>query len=418
MVFRYHFASGLEDACLFRMSSLHDVEQHCRSGSLICIQCCATQRMKPLSVRPSTEFVPANGIDVSMADPQHNLIHRQDGRRGPFGVSLDSYRQIRHRCMPIAIPSFRREQELCNQTLMLLRRYGWNFGCVHIFVDPVSRREDGTCEYDNYYQYLRNHGFAGVQVHPGGVGLTAQYNRIFEFFAAEDKILCMSDTVPKIEWRRKKSLDVEDLPTADLLPLVSLAFDLCEDLKVRAWSLAPCKSPRNMLPGRISQKIGLLDGNCFGVWLKSKPRIELSGSGYTTDVEFTLKAWSADGGAIRFLGITAAHEYRSHGGHAIGGDEARRMRKAQTAESIQQLAKQYPKMLKFVKQKTSENGMPYAFLPKGPPPLMLFGSYTMRGRSPKQSRSRSPQQRVALHRQTHALLKKRPSAAASRTSRG
>ena len=36
-----------------------------------------------------------------------------------------------------------------------LRRFGWNMGYVHIFVDPITRREDGTCEYDNYYQYPR-----------------------------------------------------------------------------------------------------------------------------------------------------------------------------------------------------------------------------------------------------------------------
>ena len=378
---------------------------------------CWHVKQEAIAVGVCIELVPISGIDVRMADVQTVLIHQQDGRRGPLGVSLDSYRQIRNQCINIAIPSYRREQELCNQTLTLLRRYGWNLGRVHIFVDPITRREDGTCEYDNYYQYLRTHGFGAVQVHPGGVGLTAQYNRIFEFFASEDKILCMSDTVPRLQWRRKKSLDLDDLPTGDLLPLVSLAFDLCEEVKVRAWSLAPCKSPRNMLPGRISQKNGLLDGNCFGVCLKREPRIELTGSGYTTDIEFTLKAWNADGGAIRFLGITAAHEYRFEGGHASDGPEGRHKRKTETAHSIQRFAKEYPKLIKVVRQKTLECAMPYASLPKGLPPLMLFGSHTMRGRSPIQRRSRSPQQRVASHRQTRFALIHGPAAAASPAAR-
>ena len=350
-----------------------------------------------------------------MADAERTLIHRQTARRGPLGVSLEPYRRIRNSFVSIAIPSYRREQEVCNQTLTLLRRYGWNMSCVHIFVDPITRREDGTCEYDNYYQYLRTHGFERVQVHPGGVGLVNQYNRIFEFFASEDKIVLMSDTVPRLQWRRKKSLDLEELPVADWLPLVSLGFDLCEELKVRSWSLAPCKSPRNMLPGRISQKNGLLDGNCFGVWLNREPRLQLTGSGYTTDIEFTLKAWTADGGAIRFLGITAAHEYRLRGGHANAGNDAIRKRQAETAKSIEKLAKQYPKLIKVDRKKTSESGMPYAFLPKGPPPLVLFGSYTMRGRSPTRSRSRSIRERVALHRDTRALLRQRPAAAPRRT---
>ena len=355
-----------------------------------------------------------------MAAAEKSLLHRQDANRsrGPMGVSLDAYRQIPHRHVAIAIPSYRREQELCNQTLTLLKRYGWDMKYVHIFVDPSTRREDGTCEYDNYYQYLRNHGFQRVQIHPGGVGLVAQYNRIYEFFASEDKLVLMSDTVPSVQWRQRKSLVLEDLPKADWLPLISLAFDLCEELKVRAWSLAPCKNPRNMLPGRISQKAGLLDGNCFGVCMKREPRIQLAGSGYTTDVEFTLKAWCADGGAIRFLGITAAHEYRSPGGHANGGDEAMRKRRAETVQSIQTLAKSYPNLIKFDSRKKSDRGMPYTFLPKGPPPLMLFGSYSMQGRSPTRGRTRSPRQRVALHRQTSAALKKRPAAAARHASRG
>lgn len=330
---------------------------------------------------------------------------------------MDSYRRMRHRCIDVAIPSHRREQELCNQTLTLLQRYGWDMGHVHVFVDPMSRREDGTLEYDNYYHYLRHHGFHRVQIHPGGVGLTAQFNRAFEFFASEDKVLFMSDTVPRLLWRQRKSLQLEDLPLTDWLPLVVLAFDLCEELNVRAWSLAPCKNPRYMYPGRISQKNGLLDGNCFGVCLKRQPRIQLSGSGYTTDIEFTLKTWSADGGAIRFLGISAAHKYRLLGGHTHGGVHGRRARKARTAQSIQQLAKQYPQLLKYVRQKMSECVMPYAFLPKGPPPLMLFGSYTMQGPSPTQSTTRSSRQRVALHRFTRSVLKRRPASAARRSAR-
>ena len=291
---------------------------------------------------------------------------------------------------------------------------------VHIFVDPITRREDGTCESHNYYQYLRNHGFESVQVHPGGVGLIAQYNRIFEFFASEDKILLMSDTVSSLQCRRKKSLELEDFPVEDWLPLVSLAFDLCEEKRVRAWSLAPWKNPRHMHPGRISQKNGLLDSNCFGVLLKYEPRIKLTGSEYTTDIEFTLKAWSADGGIIRFLGICASGEYSSLGGHATGADEAIRKRKAATEESIQNLVKQYPKLLKFVGKKTPKSGPAYALVRKGPPPLMLFGSYTMRGPGPLQSsRSKSIRERVALHRQMCAVSKKRPAAAkaARRTSR-
>ena len=316
------------------------------------------------------------------------MIVAGPGRSTVSGVSLESYRKSCGACIPVAIPSHGREAQLCDQTLATLQRYKWDMSKVHVFVNAAFRRQDGSLEHDNYAKYMDSHGYGSVKLHPGGDGLCAQYNRIFEFFGQTPQLLILSDTVPRLLYRRKKILEQEEYPEADFRPLVSMAFDLCLHLNVRAWSLGPCKSARNMQPGHISRRCGLLDGNCFGVNLMKEPRIEFAGSGYTTDVEFSLKAWTHDGGMVRFLGISADHVYRSAGGHHGPSLAAAKRRAMETSDSLRKLAKQHPKLLKFHGDKQSERGMHYAFRPVGPQPLILFGSYTRRGR-PTQTKKRA-----------------------------
>ena len=80
------------------------------------------------------------------------LIH---ARGKEEGISLDDYRVRNATCPPVAIPSFRREDKLCLQTLSLLRFYKWDMSRVHVFVDPQARRDNGASEYDVYWRYMR-----------------------------------------------------------------------------------------------------------------------------------------------------------------------------------------------------------------------------------------------------------------------
>ena len=319
-------------------------------------------------------------------------------------ISQDDYRVRNATCPPVAIPSLGREDKVCLQTLTLLRWYKWDMCRVHVFIDPQAWREDGSVAYDLYWRYMKEDSFGEVKLHPGGPDLCKQYNRIFEFFADELTLVVMSDTVPAILMRRKRSWDMEQLPREDLQPLVSLAFAVCKSLNLRTWSLGACKSVKNMQPGIISRKCGLLDGNFFGVDLTKTPRIHLDHSGYTTDVEFSVKAWAADGGMIRFSGISAMHEYRASGGHAGSSQVAQAARTKETDESLQQLAQEYPRLLKFIGDKAcSHRGMKYKFRPIGPKPWKLLGTYSLRGRpTSAKKRPLTAAERQRKHRELHA----------------
>ena len=220
-------------------------------------------------------------------------------------------------CHRIAIPSVNREEALCQQTLTTLRQQEWCMSEVHVFVQPGCLGGDTESHMPKYRRSLTAHGFAEVRVVNGGSDLMLQYSEIFNFFGVGEAIVVMSDTIPSIVWRRHAvNLTLSQLPPRHLQAYAALGFALCEQTHSRAWSLGPCKSPRNMQPAHISRRLGLLDGNCFGIILRDVHELQLQVSGFTTDVELSLRCWCLDGAFHRFLGVTAMHKFRARGGHA------------------------------------------------------------------------------------------------------
>jgi len=141
----------------------------------------------------------------------------------------------------------------------------------------------------------------------------------------------------------------------------------------------------------------------------------LEGSGYTTDVEFSLKVWQADAGMIRFLGFSAQHAYRAPGGHGPTArtDEEAERRQKETDESLRNLAQSHPCLIRFVDKKSvSSRGMKYRFLQKGPSHLTLFGSYTLRGRPVSQGNR--PMLAAERKRRSRAMRKGQPQRQGSR----
>ena len=302
--------------------------------------------------------------------------------------------------VPIAIPSKGRESEVCQQTLKMLRTYEYDMSKVHIFVDATHFRKDGANEYDVYFKYLRDHGFAEVNVHPGGVGLRKQYEWIFAFFKDEPEIILTSDTVPRIDWRRRQgNVSVEPLPTQKLIPVIRIGFDICRIHGARAWSLSSCKAGLNLRPGTISRKCGLLCGNFCGIRLNVGPPPHMTVSDFTTDVEFSLRCWDQDGVMVRFLGIAAAHKYRSPGGHKANNPDTNK-RHRDTCKAIETLANTFPASLKYTGGEERATGaMKYRFLQKGPKALTLKGTFEARGRKPGNGwRHMTGKERVRLHR--------------------
>lgn len=298
-------------------------------------------------------------------------------------VDIADYASQKWPLVPIAIPSKGRERTLCEQTLQMLKSYEYDLAKVHVFVDATHIRQDGSNEYDVYFKHLRDHGFEAVNVHPGGIGLRKQYERIFAFFEGEPEVILTSDMVPRIEWRRRRqNVTLEDLPGERLVPVIRVGFDLCRLYGARAWSLSSCKAGLNLQAGHISRKCGLLCGNFCGVRLDVGTPIHMTMCDFTTDVEFSLKCWEQDGAMVRFLGIAAAHKYRSPGGHEIDNPDVTERHKS-TCKALQTLASKFPHLVKYTgDEKRPSKAMNYRFLQKGPKNLMFKGTFSTKGRKP------------------------------------
>ena len=323
-------------------------------------------------------------------------------------VDITDYDSLPWPCVPIAIPSKGRENSVCEQTLHMLKSYSYDMSKVHLFVDATHYRNDGRNEYCIYFKHFQTNGFANVNVHPGGVGLRKQYERIFAFFKDEPEIILTSDLVPRIDWRRRcKDVLLEPLPKERLMPVIRIGFDLCRVYGARAWSLSSCKAGLNLQAGSISRKCGLLCGNFCGVRLDVGEPIQMTISDFTTDVEFSARCWHTDGAMIRFLGIAAAHKYRSAGGHEIDNPNVRK-RHQQTCRAIQYLAKTFPTSLRYTADRERPTqAMKYRFLQKGPKPLVFKGTFTNRGRRPVNGwRAVSVRDRVRKHRERQRMMKK------------
>ena len=82
-----------------------------------------------------------------------------------------------------------------------------------------------------------------------------------------------------------------ELPPWHLQAHAKLGFEFCDETHSRAWSLGPCKSPRNMQPGHVSLRLGLLDGKLFRLIFRGSPDLQVQVSSFTTDVELSLRCF-------------------------------------------------------------------------------------------------------------------------------
>ena len=315
-------------------------------------------------------------------------------------VYLQDYAKKKWDCVPIAVPSKGREEQLCEQTLTMLKHHGYDMSLVHVFVDGDRQREDGSAEYDRYWKKLRAEGFGMVGLHPGGKDLRGQYARIFQFFHDIPEVVLTTDMVPSIVVRKRiGSVAVEPLEQGLLTTLIRVGFDVCSSEGARAWSFASCKAGMNLIPGNISRKCGLLCGNFHGIRMSLGPPPSIEVSNYTTDVEFSLRCWTECEAMVRFLGIAASHAYRSRGGLSMTASSPSARHK-ETCDAVQKLAKEFPQLLRTeTKQKRRFSRMNYHFLQKGPKPMKFYGTFETRGRKVlKGWRPMTVKQRVAKHR--------------------
>ena len=278
----------------------------------------------------------------------------------------------------VVIPSTGRAQEVCTKTISALLQHGIQQSDIHVFVAPGNI--GSVTQISVYRASLMNHNLSEVRLHLGSSTLTGQYNCIAQHFSEGQYLLMFSDNITRIIQRKgERTFVTEELPAGHLCAITAHAYHCMKARKCFTWSLGCCKAPRNMSPGTLSMKFGLLDGNCYGVLNRRLKVLRHVGSVFTTDLEWSCRSWTQDGFFFRYLHVAAEKQYRSQGGHLLAHTASQRW--TLTAKGIKQLAAEFPSLVTFDGLKnTSLRGQPYRLHHVGRRPTKMCKHIQNRGR--------------------------------------
>ena len=326
-------------------------------------------------------------VNVAQASPRHaSECRRQPAmvRRRRIDTDPDatymSFLKTRRGApdVVVVIPSTGRAQDVCTKTISALLQHGIQQSDIHVFVAPGNI--GSVTQISVYRASLMNHNLSEVRLHLGSSTLTGQYNCIAQHFSEGQYLLMCSDNISRIIHRKgERTFVTEELPAGHFCAITAHAYHCMKARKCFTWSLGCCKAPRNMSPGTLSMKFGLLDGNCYGVLNRRLKVLRHVGSVFTTDLEWSCRSWTQDGSFFRYLHVAAEKQYRSKGGHLLAHTASQRW--TLTAKGIKQLAAEFPSLVTFDGlKKTSLRGQPYRLHHVGRRPTKMCKHIQNRGR--------------------------------------
>jgi len=197
----------------------------------------------------------------------------------------------------IAIPSYKRAQELPLKTLATLNRYGVPIDKIYIFVVPEEiKLYKETCP--------------GYQIIPGVLGLVNQRTIIENYFPLNSNILFMDDDVLDIFTLSPENTRI---PISDFEQFVSDGFKRMEEVGATLWSIYPVNNTMFMSNSK-SEIIGLT--YCVGAFYgqKNTRDTHLATGDGVEDRERTILRYLRDGKVLRYNHVGLKTKYFAPGG--------------------------------------------------------------------------------------------------------
>ena len=323
----------------------------------------------------------------------------------------DYLKKKRKAAYHICIPSFNRPEKLCRTTLRLLNRHGIDLDRVHVFVAPSLAPQETRPEWSRYVRELRKHNFGAVHVEPGGNGLWEQMQAIFSWAAEGSYVICLSDDVRDIQemkTRKDGSIHKKPLASGSLDALFQHAWDMLRAGNFSAWGLNASKNPLCMSGNTLSRKLGLIEGNCWG--MEAKPYLARllpdADVSVIWDVAFTTELWATERRFFRYRALVAATTYKTPGGSTTYMTPMQR--RSAEDEKIQQLSLKHAAIVQFrAKDRASLTAQQYRFTQLGPSPLQMSEPTPMtagRRYEVHATRSMTPAERKRKQRYGHAAV--------------
>lgn len=227
----------------------------------------------------------------------------------------------------VAIPSYKRAQQLRDQTLNTLQNANVAAKSVTVFV--ADRRELRV-----YESVLIPGTYHRLVV--GVAGITNQRDFISSFFPEGENIVQIDDDITSfVELSEQGCL----VPVINLDMWLTTGFKLCKQHGLGMFGFYPCAQPKFMQQ-RIVFGTHKVIGCCFGVINDHSADLKVKGEEHN-DFEMNMLHFKKYGGVVRFDNIAMQTKFMTPGGMSHNTDRCKRSLPAAKA-----LIRKYPQYLK------------------------------------------------------------------------
>lgn len=227
----------------------------------------------------------------------------------------------------VAIPSYKRAEQLRDQTLVTLRDASIAANIVSVFVADEA-------ESDIYTSTLVPGTYGELIV--GKTGITKQRDFISMHYREGQNIVQIDDDITSFV---KISEDGCMVPIKNLDMWLKIGFKLCRQHGFGMFGFYPCAQPRFMQQ-RVVFGTHKVTGCCFGTINLHSADLKVTGEEHN-DFEMNMLHFQKYGGVVRFDNIAMKTKFMTPGGMSHNTDRCKRSLPAAKA-----LIRQYPQYLK------------------------------------------------------------------------
>ena len=243
----------------------------------------------------------------------------------------------------VAIPTYKRYEQLKTHTLSLLKRIHLDMNKVYIFVANEEEKEKylESLEGENYYKIV-----------VGEKGMMNIRNFICNYFEEDTNIFFMDDDLKEVVMGYKHN----DLEFTSLTQLIQNGFNECKKKGLNLFGFYPV-SNKYFMKNNITYDLRYIIGAVYGIRNKKI----MVNTNDKEDFERTIQYYIRDGGVIRFNFISFKTNYYTN----KGGMQVER-NKETIKEGAEYIYNKYPDLCKLIyKEKTGRYEIKLNYRDKG-----------------------------------------------------
>lgn len=221
----------------------------------------------------------------------------------------------------IAIPTYKRYEDVYNKTLQTLLKYGINSKKIYIFVANKD-------EYEKYKFILPKDSYYKIIV--GVLGITNQRKFMVKYFKENTNVVFMDDDIEKIERLHKdgtKFIEMKKFTQrskhSELDTFICNAFQECREKNIYLWGIYPVRNAFFMKPRpEKTYDLRFILGTMYGMIIRHDKDL-IPHLKEKEDVENSILHYIKDGSVLRFEKITIKTKFFNPNG-GIGSLEERK----------------------------------------------------------------------------------------------